>query len=425
MKKTLLSSMLVFSVLANAQTQKTINVAPNEPASKMKRISYTEARKNNKHALNKTASTGSAWFNQLDFLELVNPGVMSVGFMPVFPDSSIILGFDGSNNPVYPPYHKAGNYIDPQFMAQQSIITNKFATYTLDSIYFGYGYERKTNAPDSVIIQIIGENHALDYTLTGPPAFPYQDIEYLYTTDNVKSTIPVLKTLRYELLPTDTAAVYKQLAFSTASMAAITGSKKIGVVISFKPGYAYSITDTLYNGSMANVFWVASAEGNGDGGGAGTDPTIFGTPSDYTTNMNMSYILTTDVRYNIDAQGWNGYFLPTFAFTTPYAYETHDIGYKLTCTNVGIEELKNNGYLLGQNVPNPFSGQTTINYELSKEAASVSLTISDVTGRLVSSQKGETSIGVHSLTVSSVSSGVYYYTLNVDGKTTTRKMIVE
>lgn len=424
MKKTLLSSLLVFSVLANAQTQKTINIAPNEPASKMKRIGYSEARKNNKQVLNKTAGTGSAWFNQIDFLELINPGVMSFGFMPVFPDSSIILGFDGSNNPVYAPYHKAANYIDPKFMAQQTIITNQFATYTMDSLYFGYAYERKTNAPDSVIIQIIGENQALNFT-TGNPAYPYQDIEYQYTTDKLKATVPVLKTLRYELLPTDTAAGYKQLAFSTAGMAAITGSKKVGVVISFKPGYSWTITDTLYDGHMANIFWVVSAEGNGDGGGAGTDPTIFGTANDYTTNMNMSYILPTDIRYNMNANGWNGYLIPTFAYTTPYSYETHDIGYKLTCTNVGVEELKSNGYLLGQNVPNPFSGQTTINYELAKEAASVSLTVTDVMGRMVSSQKGETSTGVHALTVSAISAGVYYYTLNVDGKTTTRKMIVE
>lgn len=426
MKKTLLSSMLVFSVLANAQTQKTMITAPSEPVSGPKKISYSEARKNNTHVSHKTAGTGSAWFNQVDFLEFINPGVMSVGYMPLFPDSSIILGFDGSNAAVYPYIHKGGNYLDPQFLVNQSVITNKFATYTLDSLYIGYAYERRTNAPDSLIIEIIGENQALNYTLTGPPGFPYQDIEYQYTTDKLKSTVPVLKTIRYELQVSDSSTVnYNQLAFSTAGMAAITGSKKIGAVVSFKPGYTWSLTDTLYDGHMANVFWMVSVEGNGDAGGAGTDPTIFGTPNDYTTNMNMSYILDQSVRYNINANGWNGYFLPTFAYTTPFSYETHDIGYKLTCTNVGIEELKSNGYLLDQNVPNPFNGQTTVNYELAKDAASVSLTVTDVTGRVVSIQKGETTTGVHSLTISAVNAGVYYYTLNVDGKTSTRKMIAQ
>jgi hypothetical protein len=79
------------------------------------------------------------------------------------------------------------------------------------------------------------------------------------------------------------------------------------------------------------VFFILSSEENGDGGGAGTDPTIFGIPSDYTSDMNMSYILDQSVRYNTNANGnWNGYFLPTFAYTTPFAYEHHDIGYKLS-----------------------------------------------------------------------------------------------
>lgn len=424
MKKLLFSSVLAFSICAQAQTQKTVLSAPTEPTASHKKISYQE-RANKKQLFNKTATTASAWFNQVDFLEYITPGTMSLGFMPVFPDSSIILGFATGNVAVYPSIHKAANYIDPSFMLQQSVITNKAAVYTLDSLYFGYGYERRSNVNDSIIIEVIAENQSLNYTLTGPPAFPYQDIEYNYTTDKLKPSITVLKRIGYQLLPTDTAAGYKQLGFAVSGIPAITGSKKIGTVISYKPGYTWTINDTLYNGHTTNVFWVVSAEGNGDGGGNGTDPTIFGTPSDYTTNMNMSYILTQDVRYNMSTSGWNGYLLPTFAFTTPFAYETHDIGYKLTCTNVGIEELESKGHLLGQNVPNPFSGNTAIAYELAKDASNVTLTICDVTGRVISAKKGDTAKGTHNFSVESLTAGVYYYTLNVDGQTTTRKMISE
>ena len=433
MKKILLSSMLVFSVLANAQNKTLIENTHQEPANLFKKSNVAGYKKSKLHTTNKTATqNGSAWFNKIDFIENLNPGVQVFSAMHLFPDSAIVLGYSSTSGAVYPYIHKAANYMDPSFMAQQNIITDKFATYTMDSLSIGYIYERNTgnNTPDSLIIEIIAENHALDYTLGGN--FPYQDIEYNFATLDLKSSMTVLKRIRIPLNSTDTCAggVYKQILVATSGIAPQTNSKKIGAVVSFKPGYSYSLTDVLIgdggsNPATKNVFFVLSSEENGDGGGAGTDPTIYGTPSDYTTDMNMSYVLDQTVRYNINANGWNGYFLPTFAYTTPYSYEHHDIGYKLSVTTAGVSELENNGFALNQNQPNPFTKESVVNYQLVKDASSAVFTITDVMGRVISSEKVNANQGTHSIKLGAYAAGLYYYSLNIDGKSITKKMIVE
>lgn len=433
MKKTLLSAMLAFSVLAIAQNKTIGSVTPGKHVhsfSKTNVSAYKHLQPN--QLLNKTTSqSGSVWINKIDFIEFIQAGVQVISAMNLFPDSAIILGYDSGNQPVNPWTHKAGNYMDPSFQFQQSIITDKTTPYTLDSVAVGYLYERNTgtsdNTADSLIIQVIAENTGLNYTLSGPPAFPYQDIEYNFSTQNVKPSITVLKRLSIPLSYADTCAggLYKQIKVATPGIPTQINGKKIGTVVSFKPMYTYTLTDVLIgdgtNIANKNAFYILTSEENG----ASTDPTIFGVPSDYTSDMNMSYLVDHSVRYNTNANGWNGYFLPTYAYTTPFAYEHHDIGYKVTVTITGVKELEEKGFALGQNIPNPFSNSSKVNYELAKDAKSVLFTVTDLMGRVVSSQSAETTTGVHTLNLNSFAAGVYYYSLNVDGNITTKKMIVE
>lgn len=197
------------------------------------------------------------------------------------------------------------------------------------------------------------------------------------------------------------------------------------MVVSFKPGYTYTTTDLLIGGGTnvanKNVFFILSSEENG----TNTDPAIFGVPNDYTSDMNMSYILDQSVRYNTNANGWNGYFLPTFAYTTPFRYEHHDLGYKLSVNISGIKEINQKGFALAQNAPNPFNETSRVEYQLVKSASEVSFKVSDVMGREISNEKVASEIGKHSIELKNYSSGIYYYTLTVDGYSTTRKMIVE
>ncbi len=83
-------------------------------------------------------------------------------------------------------------------------------------------------------------------------------------------------------------------------------------------------------------------------------------------------------------------------------------------------------FTLGDAFPNPFNPATTINFSLA-ETANASLRVFNVAGAEVASLvNGLTAAGEHSVTfdASNLTSGVYFYTLEVAGLVETRKMIL-
>ena len=88
-------------------------------------------------------------------------------------------------------------------------------------------------------------------------------------------------------------------------------------------------------------------------------------------------------------------------------------------------------YALSQNYPNPFNPSTTISFSVPVEG-NVVLSIYDITGRLVSTLVDKNmSDGYHQvtwdskdMTGSSVSAGLYIYSLQAEGVSLTRKMVL-
>mgnify|MGYP001766598453 CR=1 FL=1 len=81
---------------------------------------------------------------------------------------------------------------------------------------------------------------------------------------------------------------------------------------------------------------------------------------------------------------------------------------------------------LEQNYPNPFNPSTMISFTL-KETSEVRLSIFNISGQKVSEvAKGIFNAGVHKVDFdgSGLNSGVYYYTLEADGSSMTRKMLL-
>ena len=79
-----------------------------------------------------------------------------------------------------------------------------------------------------------------------------------------------------------------------------------------------------------------------------------------------------------------------------------------------------------QNMPNPAKDNTMINYSL-KETASVELSLFDVAGKKMSSlNQGMQIAGNHQLKldVSTLSSGIYFYTISAGNYKMTNKMSV-
>ncbi len=95
---------------------------------------------------------------------------------------------------------------------------------------------------------------------------------------------------------------------------------------------------------------------------------------------------------------------------------------------VGINENSiENGIVLSQNIPNPASDNTTINFNISK-SDKVSITVYDISGKLVATiDKGQLTAGNHSvvLNVKNFDAGMYFYTLTVGENRVTKKMIIK
>jgi len=417
MKKiyTLITAVVMISAVSYGQ-QRSVNNASSH------KLTNPKLKTNANHTFRATPNAGrtfSGWLNyalQLDdATNGLTPGAAAGDFMLIFPDTAIILGQYTDGTTAYPQFMKVGTMLDPKNMPYQGIAATD--NYSLDSLSIGYAYLRSLSSSvvDTLVINIIKGDNALAYDMTTES---YQDIEYDQPTNSVKST-NILHTYTYLLNESDSTSFVNEILLATTGIPAQAAGSRIGAVVSFKPGYSYSVTDSM---NAKNAFYIFSFEQNG----ASTDPTYYGTLSDYTSDMNCSYALPSSVRYGTNANGWNGYFIPTWAWTTPYADEHHIISFKISNPPAGVAEFEN-GAKLEQNIPNTFSSNTEIHYQLEK-SATVALSVYDVTGKKVLAvNSGEQTTGSHSLNINSanLSEGVYYYSLTVGTSVTAcKKMVV-
>jgi Secretion system C-terminal sorting domain len=102
---------------------------------------------------------------------------------------------------------------------------------------------------------------------------------------------------------------------------------------------------------------------------------------------------------------------------------------KVPGPTVGINQTSTEvpaNYSLAQNFPNPFNPTTNIKFAISKNGF-VNLKVYDMSGREVSSLVNEVLAAgkyEYSFNASSLSSGVYFYTLKTEGFTETKKMML-
>ena len=107
---------------------------------------------------------------------------------------------------------------------------------------------------------------------------------------------------------------------------------------------------------------------------------------------------------------------------------TQNINFGVSLTiedDIAVEELPS-ALTEVKNFPNPFSQFTNIEYTLDN-SANVSLEVYDLTGAVVfSTQAGQQMPGTHTIQVdgSGLAEGIYYYSLNVNGGTITKKMVL-
>ena len=99
-----------------------------------------------------------------------------------------------------------------------------------------------------------------------------------------------------------------------------------------------------------------------------------------------------------------------------------------TSLNLGLEfnQSKLDELVVYQNQPNPIKAETTIGFSL-PEASTATLTIYDVTGRIVKTIEGDYAAGYHAVEINSGDlggNGIWYYRFDSGNQTITKKMIM-
>ena len=91
-------------------------------------------------------------------------------------------------------------------------------------------------------------------------------------------------------------------------------------------------------------------------------------------------------------------------------------------------EMENSNLpFIGQNIPNPFSTETSIVYNLPESASKSRIVVLSTDGRF-ESEFPLTDTGKHEVTIDSrkLRAGIHFYFLEIDGiKTASRKLIVQ
>jgi len=107
-------------------------------------------------------------------------------------------------------------------------------------------------------------------------------------------------------------------------------------------------------------------------------------------------------------------------FTASEAYTAEGIA----SVELSFNGITDTNFALYQNEPNPFNGSTTIGFNMA-DAGKASISIMSIDGKSLKTINGEFAKGYNEVIISDLNAtGVVYYTLNADGFTATKKMVI-
>ena len=282
------------------------------------------------------------------------------------------------------------------------IASSTYNSVTVDTIFFNAGHSNYSGQNDTILVKIV------QCTTAGYP--------------NYNATVLHTDTIISNTSITQSATWLSNGTFYTLPAYTMSNSVKFAVKIE-------------YYGSSLDTFGLTA--GFGDMGITCTaNPTLpnFAALSNYAPNSYRHDMRFAAPPYNYqqlpsstgadtyyECDGASGHLVGS---DSENYLQNWDIWIAATIDGVGIDET--NGTLsVGQNVPNPSTGETEIPYEL-KNNSNVTLSIYDVTGNEVMNQSVNSSKGHHTFKVSSdnLAAGVYYYTVSTTEGSITHKMIV-
>ncbi|CAN5755532.1 hypothetical protein BH11BAC7_BH11BAC7_22130 [soil metagenome] len=372
-------------------------------------------------------------------INLVDPGntngLFSLFVNAVFQDSSVQAVY--SNGQSYVTTQKIGGIFDPKSVNHFGAnALNSTATYTVDTVWIGGAYEI-TNASvgDTLQVEIIyGPSTATFWQglqIGNPPTQVFRlpknttslamgNMSFSTATSANKVIVKRVLTALDTFSDPNVNPDYPYIAVVPSVPVSVPANNIVGLEATFIPVAPYSAGDIYFSAdpltpatmnSFRGYIYQDAAAGNGN--------EFFYDGSSW----GISGDLDNRSRYGIwpSAQSFlNGSMLP-------YTEAGYLIDVSITSLTVGVTENNIAGFELGQNSPNPVDGNTTINYSIIN-GGDVMFNVYDVAGKMVMTvNKGNQVAGTYTidLNTSTLEAGVYFYTMNVNGTSATRKMIVQ
>ncbi len=354
-------------------------------------------------------------------------------------DSTLTTCFSTTSN--YITTHKFGMNFDPIYsIAHDQVNFAPLLTMTetmfLDTVWVGNFYQRVTNFNDTLLVEIVwgdSTNTAVyaPFSFAAPNNYMGTFLGPKFNTSALQGntsflTAPVLnkKVIKYVLTAADTTLTnntgYIPVVVNGSAGQMIPAGSIVSAVATFIPG-------------QPNV--PVGAVAYNPGAGASPQTTNGMVARLYVQNSPATPVVTqnwfddvavgknhTVYTFKRERYGMTGAF-PGLRSSSSRAYM---MDFSITVpVPQSLKEIEKIGFSLGQNTPNPYTNNSTIKYALLKDANSAVFTVADVTGRIISSEKVSSNTGAHTINLGAYASGLYYYSLNVDGNVSTKKMIVE
>lgn len=394
---TLTLSLFCFSV---AFSQSPLNSPPNEKPEIFSRT-VTPQKLNRQFV--------SEWYN---YGETINSMGGNVNYYRnyLFPDTTVLTEFTGSFGSIWK--HSYGQMCDP---SSPNLINNtlidQYATYTLDSILLWYRYYRFQNQnPDTVVIQVYEDNKIHFNESPWSDERSYGNVDYNPTLR--KGDAP---SYEYTILlgDADTATASQHPILVPVGITVPAG-KKVAATVTFFPGNPYSPGDTIDPVTTATVVNKINAFAIYD------YKDLDKIENHYFYDNGM--LCTPGIRYDYDTLGWAGSYIAGNAYSSGYYYL--DMAFKLTSSNVGISE--NSSSLSVGLFPSIVNENELSVLQIQSNLNGVALiNVIDLTGKTVtelnqSVQSGKNKI---SLPVQSLTSGIYFVNVEVNGIKETMKLV--
>ncbi len=253
----------------------------------------------------------------------------------LFPDSTVVVEFSNGFSPVWK--HSMGQVFDPSSVYFDAVGTghpsiNDQTAYQVDSIGLWYRYFRHQDmTPDTLVIQVYEHD---DINFSPDPGWSsgasYANVQYDYT---VRKGANAMVEIEY-LLTKDDTATDNQGFLNIPIGVHVDPGEKIAVTYTYFPGNPFNVGDTIDQYAdippvnKINSLIVYEVK----------DESPYVEPEYYNNQIRA----TTDVRYNISTNGWNGDYIPGTAYastsaTTPSIYHLDMDFHVTTCDDIVSE----------------------------------------------------------------------------------------